>query len=138
MSTNSNVAYKDVDGKYHVIYGHWDGGLWKGGVGDTLINYYNTLDKVKELLSIGDFSSLGDTIESTKFYSIDLHDYGPHTEKTIIGDDEILDYINDIDYFYLFENDEWKVFENADENSIAFDDNNNVIGYRLLKDIIAF
>src|SRR5574344_762515 len=61
MSTRSNIAYKINDKQVKVIYCHWDGGL--SNVGQTLVDCYDTPNKVKELVDFGNISSLGETLQ---------------------------------------------------------------------------
>ena len=57
MSTRSTITFKKADGTKTSIYCHYDGYI--EGVGVTLQLAYNTADKVKALMSLGDLSSLG-------------------------------------------------------------------------------
>lgn len=66
MSTNSNVAIIDKNGRAKVIYGHWDG--YPSGLGKTLLIHYNNGERAEELLGMGDFSSLAPTIAESVFY----------------------------------------------------------------------
>ena len=57
MSTNSTINIKHKDGSYEGIYCHWDGyPTWNGQL---LYTFYNTPEKVNELISMGSLSSLG-------------------------------------------------------------------------------
>ena len=56
MATRSSVAVKLASGKTLAVYCHWDGYLQ--GVGKTLVNHYTSLDKIMELIVLGDISSL--------------------------------------------------------------------------------
>lgn len=67
MSTRSMIAVQNVDGTILSVYAHWDGYLENNG--RILLEKYNTEDKVRELISKGDISSLGDTIAETTFYA---------------------------------------------------------------------
>ncbi len=60
MSTRSNIGIINADGSVLTIYCHSDG--YPSGVGVTLLEYYYTEDKVRELLKLGDLSSLGNVI----------------------------------------------------------------------------
>ena len=74
MSTRCTVSLYDGNGKYHSVYGHWDGSL--SGVGRILFDYYNTLETVTELIEMGSFSSLRPTLNDSVFYSRDrFEDY---------------------------------------------------------------
>ena len=60
MATRSTIAIQREDGTVAQVYCHWDGYLEYNGA--YLVQYYNTQEKVEELLSHGDISSLGKTI----------------------------------------------------------------------------
>lgn len=60
MSTRSNIAIVHPDGTVQSIYVHSDG--YPSGVGATLLNHYTDVAKVKELISLGGLSSLGEVI----------------------------------------------------------------------------
>ena len=61
MSTRCRIAIKNQDGSYDSIYCHNDG--YPEGVGLTLANYYKDEKKVRDLLALGDISSLGQTLD---------------------------------------------------------------------------
>jgi hypothetical protein len=70
MSTRSIIAFDNGD-EISSIYCHFDGYL--DGVGLTLYNYYSDIEKVEELMDLGDISILGreigekqDWIEASK------------------------------------------------------------------------
>ena len=65
MSTRSNIGYME-NGKLTYIYCHFDGYL--DGVGYTLLDNYNTLEQVKELVAMGDASSVDETLDESTFY----------------------------------------------------------------------
>jgi hypothetical protein len=60
MGTRSTIAVEHDDGTISQVYCHWDGYLSWNGV--RLAQYYNTYDRVRELISHGDLSSLGKQI----------------------------------------------------------------------------
>lgn len=68
MATRSTIAIAREDGTVAKVYCHWDGYLENNG--DILIKYYNTPEKVEELLSYGDISSLGTSVGKQ-------HPFGP-------------------------------------------------------------
>ncbi len=106
----------NIDGILCGVYCHWDG--YPKGVGATLLKYYNSKAKIKELLLRGDMSSLGDTIASTKFYQ---KDYNKLKETTF---DFIILHQNDCEYVYYFNDwNEWEVIRNRRlvENYISKD-----------------
>lgn len=60
MSTRCRIAV-EYDGKFESIYCHHDGYLEY--VGRKLQKHYNDISKVKELMKLGDISSLGDELK---------------------------------------------------------------------------
>ena len=60
MSTRGHIAIKE-NGKYKYIYNHYDSYI--DGLGITLYKYYKNVNKVKELIALGNTSSIGSTIE---------------------------------------------------------------------------
>ena len=62
MATRGRIAIKE-NGKYRYIYNHYDSHLDNLGV--TLFKYYKNVDKVRELINLGDVSSVGKTVENT-------------------------------------------------------------------------
>jgi hypothetical protein len=64
MGTRSTIALEFADGTVEQVYCHWDGYLDNNGA--ILQNYYMNPFKVKQLLALGDFSSLRETVEETQ------------------------------------------------------------------------
>ena len=60
MGTRSTIAIANTDGTVTGIYCHWDG--YTSYVGRILQDYYTTEAKVRELIALGDLSSLGANI----------------------------------------------------------------------------
>lgn len=58
MSTRCRIGIDKGDGVIRSIYCHHDGYL-KGGVGETLRDYYRLVNKADKLIRLGDISSLG-------------------------------------------------------------------------------
>ena len=56
MATRSTIAIKEEDGKVKGIYCHWDGYINSNG--KILMNHYSDVDKIRQLINIGDLSSL--------------------------------------------------------------------------------
>ena len=69
MSTHATIAIKNEDGSVDSIYCHHDG--YMSHCGSMLSNHYTTPQKVRELIELGDMSSLGETIEDSVFYCRD-------------------------------------------------------------------
>lgn len=57
MGTRANIGIQHKNGNIRSIYTHWDG--HPSHHGPILIEVYNTPEKIKELLDLGDLSSLG-------------------------------------------------------------------------------
>lgn len=70
MSTRARIGIQLEDGTIRSIYCHHDG--YKEGVGETLKKFYNTPEKVKGLMDLGDISSLGETYDM-KMSKTDWH-----------------------------------------------------------------
>lgn len=60
MSTRSLICYKHNNGRVTGVYCHFDGYI--SHVGLLLYLFYNTPQKVKELLQLGELQSLGESI----------------------------------------------------------------------------
>lgn len=98
MATRSTITAKIGD-KYHSIYCHWDGYI--GHNGTILKQFYNTQEKVEELLSLGFLSSLNETIDKCDAY---------HRDRDEEFDIDIVDavgFISEKDYNYLWNGTEW-------------------------------
>ena len=69
MSTRSNIVLKRKNGKIDVIYCHYSGYPTHNGY--LLLQYYNDIDKIKELIENGDLSNLNVvTLPKAKYISI--------------------------------------------------------------------
>ena len=120
MSTRARIVKKLKDGKYIGIYHHNDG--YPEYLGELLLNYYDTEDKVDKLISLGDMSFAGPIPEDDpKLWDRQL-DYKSDKCKTYrgrgdsdcdarVGDLE--DFIGE-DFTYVFEDGKW-TFYNWDE-----------------------
>jgi len=64
MGTRSTIALEFADGSVSQVYCHWDGYLKNNGA--ILEQNYSDPFKLKELLALGDFSSLRETVAETK------------------------------------------------------------------------
>jgi hypothetical protein len=63
MGTRSTIALEYADVTVEQVYCHWDGYLSNNG--QILQNHYLNPFKVKQLLALGGFSSLSETVEGT-------------------------------------------------------------------------
>ena len=125
MSTRSNIAIQKPDGKILSIYVHSDG--YPDGVGQCLIDNYQTYGSSLRLFEFGDASYLGSTLEECSFYHRDWQrDLDPaHVHKNF---DEFKKYyagVVFIEFVYLFRDGQWLVSDNyskpaADAATLAF------------------
>ena len=60
MGTRSTIGVKE-NGNYKLIYCHWDGYYDNNGM--ILHKHYQDIDKVKQLIELGDLSSLNKNVE---------------------------------------------------------------------------
>lgn len=67
MSTHAEIMLVDLNNIVTGIYCHFDGDF--SGVGATLLKYYNNLEKVKDLISLGSISYLEKSIECPSGHS---------------------------------------------------------------------
>jgi hypothetical protein len=122
MATRSRIGLKLDDGKIKQVYCHWDG--YVEGVGLTLVENYNTIDKVEELINLGDISSLGFKISTdephtfdnpvngvTVAYSRDRGETGVEAQTLTMDEWMSVAYSSPIDFYYLFSDGEWWVFK---------------------------
>ena len=63
MATRSNIAIVNQDGSITGIYCHWDG--YPEYVGKMLLNHYNNVGIINELMDLGDLSILSESLYST-------------------------------------------------------------------------
>lgn len=114
MSTNSKICIKTDDG-YIGIYCHNDG--YPEHNGKILHEHYNTPEKIKELISPGDLSSLGPKCDKPDghtfdtpvkgycvYYGRDRGESNVYPETAVLYDD-----IASESYNYLYENGKWYV-----------------------------
>ena len=79
MGTRSYIGMVENDGKIRAVYCHWDG--YPSHNGKILLNHYDE-NKTKELLDLGDLSSLGPNIGTKHEF-----DARPEGECTFYGRD---------------------------------------------------
>lgn len=78
MSTRSAIGIKEAD-IIRSIYCHWDG--YPENNGKILYKYYNSKEKVEELLKLGDLSSLHENINPPEGVK---HDFNEPAENTCV------------------------------------------------------
>lgn len=103
MSTNAYIGMVTDEGTIRYIYSHWDGYL--SGVGNTLLENYNTTAQVQELLENGDVSVLEDSIGTSEFYHRDRGE--PFNEVAAQETDDLYDLANEFNYVWT--GSEWLV-----------------------------
>jgi hypothetical protein len=119
MSTNARIGIKISGINMLSIYSHWDG--YPSWVGEKLLKYFNTEEKVKELLSMGNVSIMGDKIGE----KVDFHKFNSQENSQCLfyerdrgdsNEEAITHKIGDMDYqysfTYLFKNGAWYVRKN--------------------------
>lgn len=105
MSTRAYVGYKNEDGFIDWIYCHFDG--YPSHMIPVLERYSN-LEKAKELIKMGDASSLEGTLDECVFYHRD------YNEDLKVGRNTPYPFLlakakkSFIDYVYVFEDNCWK------------------------------
>ena len=111
MSTRSYIAKEHNDGSITAIYCHFDGYI--EGVGQTLYENYNTNEKIDELLTLGDLSSLGPTPNESKAYHRD------YNEKLHIAEyNKLSEFLNMVsnswaEYVYIWRYGRWQVSDDV-------------------------
>lgn len=95
MGTRSTIALEFADGTVEQVYCHWDGYLENNG--KILAHHYMDPFKVKELVALGGFSTLQETVEETAD--------GAYTGR---GEDKCInEYKNADEYFDLCQQEEY-------------------------------
>jgi hypothetical protein len=109
MATRSNIIIQDPETKeYTSIYCHWEG--YPDGVGKTLEEFWDTPEKIQELIKLGDLSSLGETLEECSAYHRDRKDPWD-TVCPVSG--ALLDGLIDecTEYQYLYQDGSWEILQ---------------------------
>ena len=126
MGTRSTIAIENGNGTVTGIYCHWDGYLSNNG--RILQDYYTTEAAVRELIALGDLSSLGETVGKQTDFSAPADGqcvaYGRDRGETDIEAktfDSHADLVEQIgqEYDYLFTNGAWTVFGESLAKEIA-------------------
>jgi hypothetical protein len=127
MATRSRIGLMLEDGTIKHSYCHYDG--YPAGVGETLVAFYNDVDKVKELLSFGDMSFLAQKVHPkgehtfnnpeigvTVFYNRDRGESDVDSVVTSMDEYHSVKYSTCIDYLYVFSGGQWWVYNNLSKS----------------------
>jgi hypothetical protein len=140
MATNSRIGKMLSDGTIKQIYCHWDGYI-EGGVGETLVEHYNTDENIDALLELGDLSALARNLNPTGEHSFDKPEayvcvaYGrdrgedsSEVSAVVVTLDEWMKpfYSTMADFYYLYNNGNWLVLDFAHEEQ----------GWKLVKEFL--
>ena len=113
MATRSLIGIKLDNNIVKTIYCHWDG--YPEGVGQTLVNCYNTPAAITELMELGDLSTLEGITSQCKAYHRDRNEpWGMVEPRDMDANTIVKDGVNDYDadYIYVYnENYEWDCFK---------------------------
>ena len=124
MSTRSNIGIRNTDGTVEYIYCHFDG--YPEYNGKILTQYYINVNRVKELLKLGDLSVLGKFIGEKQDFDNRAKDsclaYGRDRGETGVSSStstlENLLSNTTIDYVYIFDGDYWECYNTNTKESI--------------------
>ena len=103
MSTRSLIAIVNSSDNIRAIYCHFDG--YVTGVGATLYENYQDVDKLNKLIDLGDISSLKETVETAVAYARDRHEnYAELKPKTYSNALQLLSdgRTRGVDYIYAY------------------------------------
>ena len=108
MATRSTIAIEFADGSVSQVYCHWDGYLDNNG--EMLNKYYKDPFVVRDLVDLGDFSSLQVTVDETA--------QGAYTQR---GEDkEVRRYMNVDEYFADCQQEEYDYILRNDNGSATW------------------
>ena len=115
MSTNATISVEHKDGTVNTVYLHWDGNPEHAL--ETLKEHYNAYDKVANLCSLGDMSSLRESADCPVGHSFDTAKdgytifYGRDRGETDVAP-RAFNSVTEMDYCeaynYLFRNGKWE------------------------------
>jgi hypothetical protein len=130
MATRSMIGLSD--GKAIVaIYCHYDG--YPQHVGRILFENYDSVDKVQELLKLGNLSSLGKEIGEKQDFNNPTdrdwclaygRDRGERNQeaKSFHSLFYAANHFDHCDYFYVFEDNRWQFMRNGNKNLIPLEE----------------
>jgi len=124
MSTRSNIGIRNTDGTIDYIYCHFDG--YPEHNGQILTENYTNINRVNELLKLGDLSVLGKFIGEKQDFDKRIKDYclaygrdrGEEGVSVSTTTFENLLSNTSIDYVYIFDGDYWECYDTNTKKSI--------------------
>lgn len=81
MSTRCFIGYETDKGVAKAIYSHYDG--YPSGVGKILFEHYQDLNKIKDLIALGDISYLGELVAPLE--DDKTHSFKSPTDKVTVA-----------------------------------------------------
>ena len=114
MATRSYIGVRNLDSSVDYIYCHFDG--YPEHNGKILIEHYSNINRVNELLNLGDLSVLGQFIGEKMDFNKRVQDtclaYGrdrgeSNVDKKNSGYDALIT-DQSVDYVYVFDGDYWE------------------------------
>lgn len=134
MSIPASISIMNSDCSLDTIYNHWNG--YPDGLGETLIDYYITEDKVRELIALGNVSYVGRKLKPTtsnhSFYNpegdvtVALGVTAWQPNKEAIHFDTFEDYCKSNmiqEYNYIFNRSQWYIYTvNTEKKPTSFND----------------
>ena len=124
MSTRSNIGVRNTDGTVEYIYCHFDG--YPEHNGKILTENYTNINRVNELLKLGDLSVLGKFIGEKQDFDNRVRDYclaygRDRGETGVSSSTSTLENLlsnTTIDYVYIFDGDYWECYDTNTKESI--------------------
>lgn len=124
MSTRSNIGVRNTDGTIDYIYCHFDG--YPEHNGQILAENYTNINRVNELLKLGDLSVLGKFIGEKQDFDKRVKDYclaygrdrGESGVSASTTTFENLLSNTSIDYVYIFDGNYWECYDTNTKESI--------------------
>jgi len=124
MATRSYIGVRNTDASVDYIYCHFDG--YPDHNGKILTEHYSNINRVNELLNLGDLSVLGKFIGEKNEFNDRVRDtclaYGrdrgeSNVSKKNAGYDKLIT-DQSVDYVYVFDGDYWECHKTWDPELI--------------------
>lgn len=124
MATRSYIGIRNTDASVDYIYCHFDG--YPEHNGAILTEYYSNINRVNELLNLGDLSVLGKFIGEKQDFDKRVvgnclaygRDRGESNVSKKNADYDELITNQDVDYVYVFDGDYWECHKTWDPELI--------------------